>query len=500
MIVLMMVFSGFIPSMAALSEAQSAAEYLYGLGLFRGTGTDSEGNPVFELDRSPTRAEALVMLLRLMGMEQEALDSGFTHPFTDTSGWNEPYIAYAYNKGITKGVAADRFGADEKATASMFVTFVLRALGYTDSGDSPDFSYSGSVSFAAEIGLTSDGLLSDAGFTRGDVAVISKNALSQQMRFTGQTLYQYLADAGIIPPQEDKTTPDEEKATAYWNDDRTVLTVPVEFDAYRGKVITRQTLLEFFPEMVNVHYQMTSEDVFPRVYASDRYSTAELMYIEALISDMDYWRIGYITDEMVQLLPGKLMYLADSKGAILATCRVPDGDVDFQEVSFSTRVNIDGARLYSDYRKIADTVSQNWGKNVLELGEERYNPSGEEPSRRYVRFLKMNGRYVSDGWYCRTVDYWPGFGDRDPVAEAESVMGFVFFLSDKSLGYTDKDGTFIGVENQFLLEDLHLISVDDPEAPAGRGLWVYEHYESDRVIYFFTRDGVYLGQIYIPAG
>ena len=68
------------------------------------------------------------------------------------------------------------------------------------------------------------------------------------------------------------------------------------------------------------------------------------------------------------------------------------------------------------------------------------------------------------------------------------------------LGYTDKDGTFIGVENQFLLEDLHLISVDDPEAPAGRGLWVYEHYESDRVIYFFTRDGVYLGQIYIPAG
>lgn len=304
----------------------------------------------------------------------------------------------------------------------MFVTFVLRALGYTDSGDSPDFSYSGSVSFAAEIGLTSDGLLSDAGFTRGDVAVISKNALSQQMRFTGQTLYQYLADAGIIPPQE------------------------------------------------------------------------------ALISDMDYWRIGYITDEMVQLLPGKLMYLADSKGAILATCRVPDGDVDFQEVSFSTRVNIDGARLYSDYRKIADTVSQNWGKNVLELGEERYNPSGEEPSRRYVRFLKMNGRYVSDGWYCRTVDYWPGFGDRDPVAEAESVMGFVFFLSDKSLGYTDKDGTFIGVENQFLLEDLHLISVDDPEAPAGRGLWVYEHYESDRVIYFFTRGGVYLGQIYIPAG
>ena len=71
------------------------------------------------------------MLLRLMGLEQEALNSSYSHPFTDVSGWSEPYIAYAYNKGITKGISQTRFGSNDKATASMYATFVLRALGYT---------------------------------------------------------------------------------------------------------------------------------------------------------------------------------------------------------------------------------------------------------------------------------------------------------------------------------------------------------------------------------
>ncbi|MGB4647879.1 MAG: S-layer homology domain-containing protein, partial [Acetivibrionales bacterium] len=158
-----------MPSMAASGDWQSAAEYLYELGLFRGTGTSSDGTPVFELERSPTRTEALVMLLRLMGLEQEALNSSYSHPFTDVSGWSEPYIAYAYNKGITKGISQTRFGSNDKATASMYATFVLRALGYTDSGDSPDFSYSGSVSFAVKIGLVDSRLLNDNEFTRGDV-------------------------------------------------------------------------------------------------------------------------------------------------------------------------------------------------------------------------------------------------------------------------------------------------------------------------------------------
>lgn len=51
------------------------ADGLYELGLFRGTGTDKDGKPVYELGRTPTRAEALTLLIRLLGEEEEALES-----------------------------------------------------------------------------------------------------------------------------------------------------------------------------------------------------------------------------------------------------------------------------------------------------------------------------------------------------------------------------------------------------------------------------------------
>ena len=57
-------------SMTALAgepDAQCAAESLYQLGLFNGTGTYADGSPKFELDRAPTRFEAVTMLVRLLG-------------------------------------------------------------------------------------------------------------------------------------------------------------------------------------------------------------------------------------------------------------------------------------------------------------------------------------------------------------------------------------------------------------------------------------------------
>ena len=74
----------------------------------------------------------------------------------------------------------------------------------------------GSVSFAVKIGLVDSRLLNDNEFTRGDVAVISKNALSQPLRNSSKTLFQRLADEGIIkdaPNQGngDKPGQDDEK-------------------------------------------------------------------------------------------------------------------------------------------------------------------------------------------------------------------------------------------------------------------------------------------------
>lgn len=74
-----------LPVGAASDEAVNAAEELYARGLFKGTGTDSDGLPIFDLDRTPTRNEAVTMLVRLLGEESEALSGTWQMPFTDVA-------------------------------------------------------------------------------------------------------------------------------------------------------------------------------------------------------------------------------------------------------------------------------------------------------------------------------------------------------------------------------------------------------------------------------
>ena len=77
-----------VPSaFAASDEAVQAANALHALGLFNGTGTDANGNPVYDLERTPTRAEAVTMLVRLLGKEEEAEKNVWTTPFTDVADW-----------------------------------------------------------------------------------------------------------------------------------------------------------------------------------------------------------------------------------------------------------------------------------------------------------------------------------------------------------------------------------------------------------------------------
>lgn len=88
----LMLFALCMPALAAESEAQEAAETLYELGLFKGTGTDAAGKPVFDLGRAPTRAEAVTMLVRLLGKEEDARSGSWEIPFTDVANWAKPYV------------------------------------------------------------------------------------------------------------------------------------------------------------------------------------------------------------------------------------------------------------------------------------------------------------------------------------------------------------------------------------------------------------------------
>jgi hypothetical protein len=193
------VVCSLIPSaFAANDEATDAANALHEIGLFNGTGTDEDGNPIYDLDRTPTRQEAVVMLVRLLGKEKEAARAGRA-PFSDVADWAVPYVGYAYYHGLTTGTGEGIFGATEPISAAQYLTFVLRALGY-ESGT--DFQWDKAWELTDALGITDGQYDADSAFTRGDVAIISKYALGTNTKDNDSTLMDDLVLSGIVSQHE----------------------------------------------------------------------------------------------------------------------------------------------------------------------------------------------------------------------------------------------------------------------------------------------------------
>jgi hypothetical protein len=167
------------------TRATEAAERLNSLGLFQGVGTNPDGSTNYDLARAPSRAEALVMLIRLLDKEEEALSGRWTHPFTDVPKWADKYVGYAYANKISNGVSADRFGTDT-ASCQMYLTFVLRSLGYSDSGGT-DFTWDKPEELARSVGIMPEGIHVD-NFLRADMVLISEAALSAKLKNSSDTL------------------------------------------------------------------------------------------------------------------------------------------------------------------------------------------------------------------------------------------------------------------------------------------------------------------------
>ncbi|MBQ4382138.1 MAG: S-layer homology domain-containing protein [Oscillospiraceae bacterium] len=164
---------------------------LYELGLFKG---DDEGS--FNLDKPLKRTEAVVMLIRLLGCEQEALEGSWSHPFTDVPQWADKYVGFAYEKGYTRGISKALFGTGS-ATPAMYLTFLLRALGYEDGAD---FNWKNPFElFACDnpyITPESKTIL------RADAVDASWEALSRRMKGQPFTLSKSLIDKGVFSAEK----------------------------------------------------------------------------------------------------------------------------------------------------------------------------------------------------------------------------------------------------------------------------------------------------------
>ena len=175
---------------------EMAAETLNSIGLFLGVGTDPN-NPDFALSSAATRIQGLVMLVRLMGAESDALGGGYPMPFIDVPDWGAPYVAYAYAMGWTRGVSETQFNPNQNISATQYLTFVLRALGYSDTAG--DFSWDSAWSLTNRIGITSGEFsASNNTLDRGDMAIVSLFALNTPMKGSDQTLVAHLAADGVF--------------------------------------------------------------------------------------------------------------------------------------------------------------------------------------------------------------------------------------------------------------------------------------------------------------
>lgn len=196
---------GMIPAVsAANTEAVNAANELHARGLFNGVGTNADGTPNFDLDRTPTRHEAVTMLVAMLGKSSEAQSGNWTTPFTDVADWAKPYVGYAYTNALTSGTSATTYGGNQPVTATQYLTFVLTALGYKNG---TDFQWDKAWELSDKLGITNGQYNAASAFTRGDVAIISYNALSAPKK-----------DAQTTPEEPAPSAPKEESLDlqGYW--------------------------------------------------------------------------------------------------------------------------------------------------------------------------------------------------------------------------------------------------------------------------------------------
>lgn len=158
-----------------VSASEKALEALKGYGAIKGDGT---ADP-FKMESELKRQNAAVILVRLLGVENEAKATEVKEkPFTDLPNdeFYKSIIQYVKAKGIFKGTSSEKFGFNEAITAQQFATINLRALGYEVDTDE---AYGKALETAKKLGLLKDAsaLENNTKILRKDVYVIMNNTL-----------------------------------------------------------------------------------------------------------------------------------------------------------------------------------------------------------------------------------------------------------------------------------------------------------------------------------
>lgn len=175
------------------------------LHLFRGSFTGyGQG---YDLEKAPTRLQALIMFIRVLGEEDAALSWSGTLPFRDLERGSDAarYVGYAYQQGYTNGYTASEWRPGLRVSVNQYTEFILRALGYSSSANT---ELSDALDRAQDCGLLSReeaGGLGNQPFLRAQLVYLSYCALETDTAGTGLTLGDLLLTKGVYTAEEAET-------------------------------------------------------------------------------------------------------------------------------------------------------------------------------------------------------------------------------------------------------------------------------------------------------
>ncbi len=178
---------GKIDSISLETSGKSSYEIMSEVGVLRGT---LDG---LELDRQITRSECVALIIRAIGEEEKALTySSFMESHHNVKEWAVPYMNYALEHQLIRGMREDYIGGSEPINLYSFLTMLIRLLDYSDLQG--DFSWEKVVEKAYEIGLVdyeeSDNYL----ISRGESVDLLYRAYGIPMKESEETLLMTLVN------------------------------------------------------------------------------------------------------------------------------------------------------------------------------------------------------------------------------------------------------------------------------------------------------------------
>lgn len=334
-------------------DTEAQAQMLYDLGLFKGT------DKGFALEKSMTRAEASVMLTRLLGAEKTALAGNWKHPFTDVPQWADKYVGWLYQNGLTKGVSATLYGSQRNVTCGQYCIFLTRAHLDAD-------SYQGTAFVDNDEVRQTD----EEGFIRGDAVSLSARLLSTNYAKNGdesdRSVAEKLIDDGVFTVEQFKNAAWDVLPRDYSND--------YQYDGKWNLIAS-----PFVCQIADVTVAQCPIDGVQPVSGTDRYAQSDMRQ-----SDLTLYRMDSKTMKLTQVLSlpqessveylgraGETDYLLvyDRKTETYSLCSV-HGDTVKTELTLTEAQQQAARTVYQSARGCIICTDETTGYKLTETGVE----------------------------------------------------------------------------------------------------------------------------------